>query len=167
MQNFGRGMWRRVGDYERIQSPLLLKKAQIEQLLLYKEYMQQADRQKKIKEHRDAILKNMKLEQEIQNKFVPDIAEQKVEDSLNNSANIRASDTEATKEVPITNISLDDILVDNMPIDTPFEALTEEIVSIEVNIPPSSSEDSSEPSPVNEVVKKEPMKIPKKGRKRK
>lgn len=31
MQNFGRGMWRRVGDYERIQKPILLQQSRLEQ----------------------------------------------------------------------------------------------------------------------------------------
>jgi len=42
MQNFGRGMWRRVGDYERIQAPMLLQHSRVEQwqkFLLYQEYL--------------------------------------------------------------------------------------------------------------------------------
>ena len=38
MQNFGRGMWRRVGDYERVQKPLLLQQARLEQLQQFVEY---------------------------------------------------------------------------------------------------------------------------------
>ena len=38
MQNFGRGMWRRVGDYERIQAPQVLKNDQIQKHLALIEY---------------------------------------------------------------------------------------------------------------------------------
>lgn len=40
MQNFGRGMWRRVGDYERIQVPQIVQRQneQIEQLKKLIEY---------------------------------------------------------------------------------------------------------------------------------
>ena len=38
MQNFGRGMWRRVGDYERVQKPLLLQQARLEQWQQFVEY---------------------------------------------------------------------------------------------------------------------------------
>jgi hypothetical protein len=31
MQNFGRGMWRRVGDYDRIQKPMILQQSRLEQ----------------------------------------------------------------------------------------------------------------------------------------
>jgi hypothetical protein len=32
MQNFGRGMWRRVGDFERIHKPMLIQQSRLEQL---------------------------------------------------------------------------------------------------------------------------------------
>jgi hypothetical protein len=38
MQNFGRGMWRRVGDYERIQKPILLQQSRLEQ---WQQFVQQ------------------------------------------------------------------------------------------------------------------------------
>jgi hypothetical protein len=56
MHNFGRGMWRRLGDFERIQSPQILKQMQLEQYLLYIENLQ---RQAKIKAYRENILKQM------------------------------------------------------------------------------------------------------------
>ena len=31
MQNFGRGMWRRVGDFERIHKPILIQQSRLEQ----------------------------------------------------------------------------------------------------------------------------------------
>jgi hypothetical protein len=38
MQNFGRGMWRRVGDFERIQKPILLQQSRLEQ---WQQFVQQ------------------------------------------------------------------------------------------------------------------------------
>ena len=38
MHNFGRGMWRRVGDYERIQKPMILQQAQMEKIQQFVEY---------------------------------------------------------------------------------------------------------------------------------
>ena len=43
MQNFGRGMWRRVGDYERIQTPQVLKNNQIQKYLEFIEYKKSQD----------------------------------------------------------------------------------------------------------------------------
>lgn len=53
MQNFGRGMWRRVGDYERIQKPINLQQLRLEQLQQFIQYQtmlkQQKLRQQQIK----------------------------------------------------------------------------------------------------------------------
>ena len=56
MHNFGRGMWRRLGDFERIQSPQILKQMQLEQYIYYIENLQ---RQARIKAYRENILKQM------------------------------------------------------------------------------------------------------------
>jgi hypothetical protein len=45
MQNFGRGMWRRVGDYERIQVPLINKNYELEKYLGLMEYIKQQRKQ--------------------------------------------------------------------------------------------------------------------------
>ena len=59
MQNFGRGMWRRVGDFERIQVPQILKYAELEQAMIYEEYMRNLKRQNEINEYRQNILKKV------------------------------------------------------------------------------------------------------------
>jgi hypothetical protein len=59
MQNFGRGMWRRVGDFERIQVPQILKYAELEQAMIYDEYMRNLKRQNEINEYRQNILKKV------------------------------------------------------------------------------------------------------------
>ena len=40
MQNFGRGMWRRVGDFERIHTPQINKQQQLQHYLALLEYKQ-------------------------------------------------------------------------------------------------------------------------------
>ena len=40
MQNFGRGMWRRVGDFERIHTPQINKQQQLQHYLALLEYNQ-------------------------------------------------------------------------------------------------------------------------------
>jgi hypothetical protein len=62
MHNFGRGMWRRVGDYERIQVPLIEK---MNQYQIYTHLMQ-LRKQKEIKEYREKILKKVNADK-IQN----------------------------------------------------------------------------------------------------
>lgn len=51
MHNFGRGMWRRVGDYERIQKPMILQQAQMEKIQQFVEYQAVLKKQKEIKEY--------------------------------------------------------------------------------------------------------------------
>lgn len=46
MQNFGRGMWRRVGDYERIQKPVLLQQSRMEQWEQFIKYQTMLKQQK-------------------------------------------------------------------------------------------------------------------------
>jgi hypothetical protein len=45
MQNFGRGMWRRVGDYERTQVPIINKNYELEKYLGLMEYIKQQRKQ--------------------------------------------------------------------------------------------------------------------------
>ena len=60
MQNFGRGMWRRVGDYERVQKPLLLQQARLEQWQQFVEY------QTILKKYKDVQrIRQKKLQQNI------------------------------------------------------------------------------------------------------
>jgi hypothetical protein len=44
MQNFGRGMWRRVGDFERIHKPMLIQQSRLEQ---WQQFVQYQDMLKK------------------------------------------------------------------------------------------------------------------------
>jgi hypothetical protein len=46
MQNFGRGMWRRVGDYERIQKPAHLQNSKLQQWGQFVQYQTMLKQQK-------------------------------------------------------------------------------------------------------------------------
>jgi hypothetical protein len=59
MHNLGRGMWRRVGDFERIQVPQILRQSQFEQALLYQEYIKKLQRHNRIQEYRRQILEKV------------------------------------------------------------------------------------------------------------
>jgi len=58
MHNFGRGMWRRVGDYERVQLPLINK---MNQYNIYM-YLMQLNKDKEIKSYREKKLQNKNTE---------------------------------------------------------------------------------------------------------
>lgn len=62
MQNFGRGMWRRVGDYDRVYKPMLLQQSRVEQWKQFVEYQTILNRQQSINQYRQNVLKNIKSE---------------------------------------------------------------------------------------------------------
>ena len=49
MQNFGRGMWRRIGDYDRLQTPQVLQQNRLQQYLVYIEYQKALKREEALK----------------------------------------------------------------------------------------------------------------------
>ena len=57
MHNFGRGMWRRVGDYERINTPVLMR---IQKMQQYELYLQQVKRREEIDAYRQKMLQKVK-----------------------------------------------------------------------------------------------------------
>ena len=71
MQNFGRGMWRRVGDFERINVPQIIKQSQIEQEMIYKEYISKINLQKLIDEHHLKTLEKFNKTNENPNNLIP------------------------------------------------------------------------------------------------
>jgi hypothetical protein len=111
MQNFGRGMWRRVGDFERIQVPQIIKEIQLQQSLQYKEYMIHLQRQKYIEEYRKKTLGKVNL--------ADDLLKEQVKESL-----------ELDKEQENTD-PLDCIQI---PEETP---IPEQIIAVETEIPNS------------------------------
>ena len=56
MYNLGRGMWRRVGDFERLRAPQIEKQLKIQQYLAFIEF--QKKRHDYIQSYRNSILQN-------------------------------------------------------------------------------------------------------------
>jgi len=64
MQNFGRGMWRRLNDYQTIQNinQTSIKNAQLQEYLAYQEFQKKFKRQQEINAYRQKILLEKQLE---------------------------------------------------------------------------------------------------------
>lgn len=65
MKNFGRGMWRRVGDFERINIPQILNsqnQESIKHYLDYLEFQKAIKRREAINKYREQILKDVNSE---------------------------------------------------------------------------------------------------------
>jgi len=56
MQNFGRGMWRRVGDYERLYVPEIIRSVQMQQYAAYLENNEKLKRRAEIDEYRKQMI---------------------------------------------------------------------------------------------------------------
>lgn len=89
MQNFGRGMWRRVGDYERIQKSALLQNSKLQQWGQFVQYQTMLKQQKlrdeylaQKKKETQSVLKV--IEEPIQNKKVEEDSQE--EDVIINNA---------------------------------------------------------------------------------
>ena len=72
MQNFGRGMWRRLNDYQTIQNmnQMSLKNTQIQEHLAYQEFQKKIKRQQEINAYRQKILLEKQLERK-EEEFIP------------------------------------------------------------------------------------------------
>jgi hypothetical protein len=65
MQNFGRGMWRRLNDYDVI-NQINRQNIQEQEYLAYKEYQMKLNRQKQINAYREKILQDKRRERELE-----------------------------------------------------------------------------------------------------
>jgi hypothetical protein len=65
MQNFGRGMWRRLNDYDVI-NQINRQNIQAQEYLAYKEYQMKLNRQKQINAYREKILQDKRRERELE-----------------------------------------------------------------------------------------------------
>jgi hypothetical protein len=65
MHNLGRGMWRRLNDYE-VGNQMRIKNAQLQEYLAYKEYQLKLKKQLEIKAYRDKILEEKRRERELE-----------------------------------------------------------------------------------------------------
>ena len=69
MYNLGRGMWRRIGDFERIRIPQLEQQLKLQQYLAFIEFQKEKKRQDDIRSYRNSILqkeKEKRLEKELE-----------------------------------------------------------------------------------------------------
>ena len=64
MQNFGRGMWRRLNDYDVI-NQIKRQNIQTQEYLAYKEYQMKLNRQQQINAYREKILQEKRREREL------------------------------------------------------------------------------------------------------
>jgi hypothetical protein len=65
MQNFGRGMWRRLNDYDVI-NQINRQNIQAQEYLAYKEYQMKLNRQKQINAYREKIIQEKRRERELE-----------------------------------------------------------------------------------------------------
>jgi hypothetical protein len=138
-------MWRRVGDFDRIQVPQLEKYAELEKAIQYKEYMRNLQRQKEIHEYRQNILQQVNApifvekRTKIDNKPIPVIEEKVIEEKvIEEGINI--------EESPVTNIEI--------------IAVETEITGMESQLLTKNIEEKEEKE------EKTPIVFPKKGKKR-
>jgi hypothetical protein len=153
MQNFGRGMWRRIGDYERLQTPQLLQQYRLQQYLSYIDYQKQLDREKAIKEHRDQTLKNINKQhivEEIKEDTIPysdfnpsieiiavETEIPHIEVEVSETINVENS-VETDIEQPVETINVENSV--ETDIEQPVETYIEEkIVSLPSNIIPKKT----------------------------
>jgi len=106
MQNFGRGMWRRVGDYDRVQKPLLLQQSRLEQWQQFVEYqtvlkryqdiqrIRQQKLQTNINQHQDHISTDITNSTDIPDNSI-DTNTNNIDDNTNNTLN------QVTTEPPV------------------------------------------------------------------
>ena len=129
MQNFGRGMWRRVADYDRIQAPKIAKN----QYLQYQQYLAivqyQKQRQANINAYREQLLKkvNSQLDTIIESDVESKDSDVESKDSdveskdTNVESNIESKDTNVEPEI---EMEIEDIVIPN----------TQTIVAVELEI---------------------------------
>ena len=142
MQNFGRGMWRRVADYDRIQAPKIAKN----QYLQYQQYLAivqyQKQRQANINAYREQMLKKV-------NSQLDTIIESDIESK---DTDVESKDTEVEPEI---EIEMEDIVIPN----------TETIIAVELEISNIDETNVENVENVENVV--EPKKNQKKKKKNK
>lgn len=129
MQNFGRGMWRRVGDYERLQKPILLEQIRVEKFIQY---------QQRLRAHN-------KIQQ---NTIKPIILEQKDDITLRQKDDILSE----PKDDNIISKQTDDIFVNEDNTMRPIELNTN--IEIEENIDSSEFQETNISEPPIVVPKK-------------
>jgi hypothetical protein len=136
MQNFGRGMWRRVADYDRIQAPKIAKN----QYLQYQQYLAivqyQKQRQANINAYREQLLKKVNsqldtiIESDVESKDSD--VESKDSDVESKDSDVESKDTNVESNIeskdtnvePEIEMEIEDIVIPN----------TQTIVAVELEI---------------------------------
>lgn len=106
MQNFGRGMWRRVGDYERIQKPTLLQQSRIEQWEKFIQYQtmlkQQKLRDEALAQQKQEIQSIINVEEHKPNETEEqDTQQEQEQDTINNATSDIPFVEQNTRELPV------------------------------------------------------------------
>lgn len=139
MQNFGRGMWRRLNDYDVI-NQIKRQNIQTQEYLAYKEIQMKLNRQQQINAYREKILQEKRREREL--------------DQLNKqNFEPKVDEDSVYFEIPIIEYDI--------PIEFSLEAPYEEVQVIEQN----KEEINDDKILVKEVLE-EPKIVPKKWKKK-
>ena len=65
MQNFGRGMWRRVGDYEKLNAPIQARIEEWQKFLLYQQQLNRQNELRKQKGVKEEEVKEEEVKEEV------------------------------------------------------------------------------------------------------
>ena len=162
MHNLGRGMWRRVGDFERNQVPQIIRNSQIEQTLQYLDYIKKIHRYNRIQEYRRHILEkvNNPINVETELKYEKPMNK----DNLKIEANIQNEEPDNQNEEPDKQNEEPDNQNEELIVEQPEEIFIHEIIAVETEL--SANEITIPIEIIPTIDKKDPIIFPKKGRKR-
>jgi len=99
MQNFGRGMWRRVGDFERIQKPVLLQQSRLEQ---WQHFIQQQTMLKKKQQYMEQ--NSIQTPKQLDTKVVQDISIEEQDISIEENKSESTEENEIKQNIDIIEI---------------------------------------------------------------
>jgi len=156
MQNFGRGMWRRVGGYERIHVPMIHKNYELERYLALMEYNKQQRQKQNLNSYREQAYREHAM------KARKDFDSNK--DLLVQQNNINENLTVASKEVVSQEVVSQEVVSQEV---VSQEVVSQEVVSQEVVSQEVVSQEvvSQEVVSVEEITNIVPRKIKKKNKK--
>jgi hypothetical protein len=112
MQNFGRGMWRRVGDYPRLNGQILLQQQRSEEIKKYIEYQKLLKLQQALKLYQEKLNNidfnnkdNENVKSEIETINIEENVLDKVEELSNNENNLEDIKPKSNYKHPFMNLS--------------------------------------------------------------
>ena len=157
MQNFGRGMWRRVGDYERIQVPRINKNYELEKYLVLMEYIKQQREklntycQQILQVNKDNITNNTSDDKEI-------LVKEELKPNIDEPESINEEDV-VIQDVVIQDVVIQDVVIQDVVIQ---DVVIQDVVNEDV------IQDVVNEDVIQDVVNliELPSIIPKKGKKK-